>query len=98
MSGTLPILYVVLDLPSEAYKPNVDVIQAELFLACTITILYALGALISAYVMLGTQTPCVNRSANSVIRLGNPCATGTVRLGLEWSPDDRIDFRRIYRM
>jgi two-component system, NarL family, sensor histidine kinase FusK len=49
--GSITILCAALLLPSEAYNVNAEVVQTELFLAVTITSLFALGARISAHVI-----------------------------------------------
>jgi hypothetical protein len=47
--GTITIICAAAAFPSEAYDANIEVIQTELFLAVTITSLFALGARISAH-------------------------------------------------
>lgn len=51
--STITIICAALVLPSEAYGANVAVVQTELFLAITLTSLFALGARISAQSMEG---------------------------------------------
>jgi hypothetical protein len=51
--STIAILSAAFVLPSEAWGANVDVVQTELFLAITLTSLFALGARISVQAMEG---------------------------------------------
>jgi two-component system, NarL family, sensor histidine kinase FusK len=53
LGSTIAIICAVFVLPSESYGANVAVVQTELFLALTLTSLYALGARITSQSMEG---------------------------------------------
>jgi two-component system, NarL family, sensor histidine kinase FusK len=68
--GTITIICAVLVLPNELDNPNVGVIQIELFLAVTITSLFALGARISAHLMQQQQAVNGQRLARQSYQQG----------------------------
>ncbi|QAU22949.1 hypothetical protein EO087_02200 [Dyella sp. M7H15-1] len=70
LGGTITIVCAAIVLPNEVDKVDVEVIQTELFLAVTITSLFALGTRISAQLREGRKYQHESMSAKSQARQG----------------------------